>query len=182
MLTSSNGSIESAIASARRSSSFSGSFKPTTLLSSATPTMTVPLAVLAIAATMEDEAIYTLPDCLAAFMSFLDRAGKLEGDSVDALRATCERLRRKTIAACQDPSHWGMAKSIAMQMIADGVDPADPVAGEAWIAAYDMRQLAAGDDPRGHTPPAIRRAASATRVKRTAAKQARRRNRSIRRK
>ncbi len=132
--------------------------------------------------TMEDEAIHTLPDCLAAFMSFLDRAGKLEGDSVDALRKTCERLRRKSIAACQDPSHWGMAKSIAMQMIADGVDPADPVAGEAWIAAYDMRQLAAGDDPRGHTPPARRRAASATRVKRTAAKQARRRNRSIRRK
>ncbi|MFI5003402.1 MAG: hypothetical protein ACHQE6_00160 [Solirubrobacterales bacterium] len=61
-------------------------------------------------------------------------------------------------------------------------DEHDPVAGEAWIAAYDMRQLAAGDDPRGHTPPARRRAASATRVKRTAAKQARRRNRSIRRK
>ncbi len=89
---------------------------------------------------------------------------------------------RWSASACQDPPHWGMAKSIAMQMIADGVDPADPVAGEAWIAAYDMRQLAAGDDPRGHAPPARRRAASATRVKRTAAKQARRRNRSIRHK
>lgn len=132
--------------------------------------------------TMDDEAIHTLPDCLAAFMGFLDRAGKLEGDSVDALRKTCERLRRKSIAACQDPSHWGIAKSIAMQMIADGVDPADPVSGEAWIAAYDMRQLAAGDDPHGHTPPARRRTAGATRVKRTAAKQARRRNRSVRRK
>jgi hypothetical protein len=132
--------------------------------------------------TMDDEAIHTLPDCLAAFMGSLDRAGKLEGDSVDALRKTCERLRRKSIAACQNPSHWGMAKSIAMQMIADGVDPADPVAGEAWIAAYGVRQLAASDDPRGHTPPARRRAASTTRVKRTAAKQARRRNRSIRRK
>jgi hypothetical protein len=127
--------------------------------------------------TMDDEAIQAVADCLAAFMGFLDRADKLEGDGVDALMETCERLCRKSVAACRDPSHWGMSKSIAMQMIADGVDPTDPMAGEAWIAAYNMRLAAARNDPRQHTQPFSRRAASAGRSKRTAAKQARRRNR-----
>jgi hypothetical protein len=64
-----------------------------------------------------------------------------------------------------------------MQMIADGVDPTDPMATEAWIAAYNMRLAAARNDPRQHTQPSSRRATSAGRSKRTAAKQARRRNR-----
>lgn len=127
--------------------------------------------------TMDDEAIQTVADCLAAFMGFLDRAGKLEGDSVEALMGTCERLRHKSVAACRDPSHWGMSKSIAMQMIADGVNPTDPMAGQAWIAAYNNRLAAARNYPHQHTQPSSRRAASAGRSKRTAAKQARRRNR-----
>ncbi len=127
--------------------------------------------------TMDDEAIQAVTDCLAAFMGFLDRAGKLEGDSVEALMEICERLRHKSVAACRDPSHWGMSKSIVMQMIADGVDPTDPIAGEAWIAAYNTRLAVARNDPRQHTQPSSRRAASAGRSKRTAAKQARRRNR-----
>lgn len=126
--------------------------------------------------TMDDEAIQTMTDCLAAFMGFLDRAGKLEGDGVGALVETCERLRHKSVAACRDPSHWGMSKSIAMQMIADGVDPTDPIASEAWIAAYNMRLAVARNDPRQHTQPSSRRASAAT-SKRTAAKKARRRNR-----
>ena len=96
--------------------------------------------------TMDDEAIETLPDCLAAFMRFLDRAGKLEGDGVDALTTTCARLRRKSVAACRDPSRWGMAKLIAMRMIADGVDPADPAVGEAWIAEYNTSLAGARND------------------------------------
>jgi hypothetical protein len=90
---------------------------------------------------------------------------------------TCERLRRKSVTACRDPSNWGMSKSIAMQMIADGVDPTDPMAGEAWIAAYNTRLAAARNASAQHAQPSSRRAASASRGKRTAAKQARRRNR-----
>jgi hypothetical protein len=127
--------------------------------------------------TMDDEAIETLPDCLAAFMRFLDRAGRLEGDDVDALTTACERLRRKSVAACRDPSRWGMAKSIAMRMIADGVDPADPAAGEAWLAEYNTSRAAAGNDSSHGIPDSGQRARSASRAKRSAVKQARRRNR-----
>jgi hypothetical protein len=127
--------------------------------------------------TMEDEAIRTLPDCVAAFMGFLDRDRRLKGDTVDALSETCKRLGPKCASACHDPARWGMAKSFAMQMIADGVDLADPTAGEAWIAAHDMRLGAASSDSRGQAQPSKRRAAGGGREKRTAAKQARRRNR-----
>jgi hypothetical protein len=127
--------------------------------------------------TMDEEAIQTLPDCLAAFIDFLDRDRALEGDTAEALRATCRRLARKSADACHDPSRWGMAKSFAMQMIADGVDLADPDAGEAWIAAHDMRLGAAREDARGQAQPSKRRTAGSERAKRTAVKQARRRNR-----
>jgi hypothetical protein len=66
-----------------------------------------------------------------------------------------------------------MAKSFAMQMMADGVDLADPDAAEAWIVARDLRQVA-----RRQTQPSTQRAAGSGRAKRTAVKQARRRNRS----
>jgi hypothetical protein len=127
--------------------------------------------------TMDEESIHTLPDCLVAFVDFLDRDRALEGDTVDALRAACKRLARKSADACHDPSRWGLAKSFAMQMIADGVDLADPDAGEAWVAAHDMRLGAARDDSRGQAQPSKRRTAGSERAKRTAAKQARRRNR-----
>ena len=123
--------------------------------------------------TMEDEAISTMPECLAAFMDFLDRDRALEGDSADALRQTCERLAQESADACHDPSCWGMAKSFAMQMMAEGVDLADPDAGEAWIVARDLRQVA-----RREIQPSRQRAAGSERAKRTAAKQARRHNRS----
>jgi hypothetical protein len=127
--------------------------------------------------TMDDEAIETLPDCLAAFMRFLDRADKLEGDDVDALTTTCARLRRTSIEACRDPSHWSMAKSIVMRMIADGVDPADPVAGEAWLAEYNTSLAAARNDSSRRTQKPVQHARSASRTKRSAVKEARRRNR-----
>ncbi len=127
--------------------------------------------------TMDEEAIETLPDCLSAFMGFLDRAGKLEGDRVDALTEACERLRRGSAAACRDPSRWGMSKSIAMQMIAEGVDPTDPAAAELWIAAYNARLAGTREDSRQRAQPQRRRRTSTSRSKRTAAKQARRRNR-----
>lgn len=127
--------------------------------------------------TMDDETIHTLPDCVAAFMGFLDRDRRLEGDTVDALRETCKRLGCKCANACHDPARWGMAKSFAMQMIADGVDLADPTAGEAWIAAHDMRLGTASGDSRGQVQPSRQRTPGSGRAKRTAAKQARRRNR-----
>jgi hypothetical protein len=92
---------------------------------------------------------------------------------LETLRQTCERLAQESADACHDPSCWGMAKSFAMQMMTDGVDLADLDAGEAWIVARDLRQVACGE-----TQPSRRRAAGSGRAKRTAAKQARRRNRS----
>jgi hypothetical protein len=127
--------------------------------------------------TMYDEAIETLPDCVAAFMRFLDRAGRLEGDDVDALTKACAQLRRKSVAACRDPSRWGMAKSMAMRMIADGVDPADPAAGEAWIAEYNTSLTSPPNDSSGRTQKPGQHARSTSRTKRSAVKQARRRNR-----
>jgi hypothetical protein len=65
-----------------------------------------------------------------------------------------------------------------MRMIADGVDPADPAAGEAWLAEYNTSPAGAGNESSHHgTPNSGQRARSASRAKRSAVKQARRRNR-----
>jgi hypothetical protein len=87
----------------------------------------------------EGELIADAPDCAAAFLRFLDRAGCPSGDSADALANRCEAIRAEFAAAATDRSRWGLAKTFAAQMQAEGADPSDPVAFQQWVADFNSR-------------------------------------------
>lgn len=135
----------------------------------------------------DERLIAQTPTCAAAFMEFLAAEGLLAGDPADALGRFCTELQAEFEAACRDADNWGLAKSIGMQVIADGVDPGDEQAVEGWMAAFNERPREERDRVVGSatgraaadarpTPP--RGSAAARRGKRKAAKAARRRNRA----
>ncbi|MGH2713858.1 MAG: hypothetical protein ACRDM7_08240, partial [Thermoleophilaceae bacterium] len=127
----------------------------------------------------DDYVIERAPACAAAFMEFLAAAKLLAGDPVEALSGLCAELRPEFEAACRDTRKWGLAKSVAMRMIADGVDPGDERAVAAWMADFNIglredRDRVAGPAletmSAGRSPVRARRPAGARRAKRTAAK------------
>jgi len=146
----------------------------------------------------QGETVEALPDCVEAFLRFLADSGRLAGDAIGVLVATLTGLRKPFREAALDPSRWGTAKTIVMQMRADGVDPGQPGAAEQWLQefnarpdgerervmgrAFDLARSAAlitGAEPasdRG-APPARDTASGRRKARRRAAKASRRRNR-----
>jgi hypothetical protein len=134
----------------------------------------------------EDHVIERVPACAASFMEFLAAERLLAGDPVEALSGFCAEHQPEFEAACRDPGNWGLAKSIGMQMMADGVDPGDEQAVAAWMVDFNERPRQDHDrvvGPAQRTMSAggsrarARRPAAPRRAERKAAKAARRRNR-----
>jgi hypothetical protein len=85
-----------------------------------------------------------------ALVGFLAGAGRLT--SAAALRAELDELEPGFLDAVMDPARWGIARTIAQTMVADGVDLGDPDAVDAWIAGHNARQelgLEDDEDPFG---------------------------------
>lgn len=59
----------------------------------------------------------------------------------DRLIRTVHRWADAIVAKGMDPQYWGMAKNLAMQMQADGVDMGDQKAMQRYIAEYNLRLL-----------------------------------------
>lgn len=78
-------------------------------------------------------------DCVIALLEFLDDAGVLVGDTVGTLVRVTKSLRSEAARAAQDPSRWGMAKSLFMQAAAEGLDVEDPEAIEGWMESFNSR-------------------------------------------
>jgi hypothetical protein len=51
----------------------------------------------------------------------------------------CEALGDEFRARAGDASEWGLAKSMVMRMLAEGVDPGEPGALDAWIVDVNGR-------------------------------------------
>jgi hypothetical protein len=125
------------------------------------------------------------PACAAAFVEFLAADQLLVGDPVEALCGFCAELQPEFEAVCRDSGNWGLAKSIAMQMITDGVDPADERAVAEWMADFNTRAREDRDRVVGPAldgmssarPSRARRPAAARRAKNKQARAARKRNR-----
>ena len=79
------------------------------------------------------------PDCASAFLEFLHTQGSLSGEPLDQLEQACHALRVEFLERARDESRWGMAKSLVMQMFAEGVDPSAPGAMDAWMADFNAR-------------------------------------------
>jgi hypothetical protein len=129
-----------------------------------------------------------VPECVVAFVFFLAARGSLSGDAPHQLEQACDELRGEFGERARSPERWGVAKSLVMLMLADGVDLDEPGALEAWMADFNARPSAERDgaigaaagDPREPTQRSrggAPRNGRARRADRKAQRAARRRNR-----
>jgi hypothetical protein len=89
--------------------------------------------------TVYEETLDAVPDCVRAFLGFLEARGSLSGDPLEQLEHALGEFSDEFHERAGAPSHWGLAKSMTMQMIAEGVDPAEPGALETWMADFNAR-------------------------------------------
>jgi hypothetical protein len=89
--------------------------------------------------TVEEQTVDAVPECVSAFLGFLDARGSLSGEPLEALMQACEDLRDEFHERACDSSAWGPAKSMVMEMIAEGLDPSEPGALENWMADFNER-------------------------------------------
>ena len=87
----------------------------------------------------DDETLAAVPECVRAFLMFLAVRGSLSGEPLDQLEEACEALRDEFLDCAHDNSHWGLAKSMLMQMQSEGIDPSAPGALDAWIEDFNAR-------------------------------------------
>jgi hypothetical protein len=78
------------------------------------------------------------PSVLRVLFDFLDDTDRFHpgGMRVAALRKELDRAAAKFPAAMADESVWRLAKRIFTAMHADGVEPADDIAVDAWAAVF----------------------------------------------
>ncbi len=88
---------------------------------------------------IEEQTLPAVPECAGAFLGFLHTRGRLSGEPLEQLVGACQGLRGEFLQRARDRSRWGLAKSLVMQMLAEGIDPGAPGAMEAWTADFNAR-------------------------------------------
>jgi len=88
---------------------------------------------------VDDETLAALPECVRAFLGFLAARGSLSGEPLEQLEEACEGLADEFLERARDSSQWGLAKSMFMQMQAEGIDPSASGALDAWMADFNAR-------------------------------------------
>jgi hypothetical protein len=131
---------------------------------------------------VDEETLAAVPECVRAFLGFLDARGSLSGEPLEQLEHACEELREEFQAQAHDSSHWGLAKSMVMQMQIEGIDPSAAGALDAWMADFNARPREQRDAIIGPVADRMVSAAGAHAPKhktqrRKAQRQARKRNR-----
>jgi hypothetical protein len=84
------------------------------------------------------------PTVLRSLIDFLDDTDRFHPASmrITALRKELDRATAKFPAAMADPSVWGLAKRVMTALTAEGVDPTDDAAVDAWAA--DLSRASGG--------------------------------------
>jgi hypothetical protein len=85
------------------------------------------------------ETLDAVVDCAIAFLGFLDARGSLSGEPLEQLEEACLSLREPFLERVDDPAGWGLAKSMAMQMLTEGIDLDEPGALDAWMQDFNAR-------------------------------------------
>ena len=88
---------------------------------------------------VDDQTLAAVPDCARAFLGFLDERGSLTGEPLDQLEHALSELSDEFRQRARDRTHWGIAKSMIMQMHTEGLDPSAPGALDTWIADFNTR-------------------------------------------
>ncbi|MGH2716881.1 MAG: hypothetical protein ACRDM7_23925 [Thermoleophilaceae bacterium] len=128
---------------------------------------------------VDDETLAAVPDCARAFLGFLEERGSLTGEPLEQLEHALDELRDEFCQRARDRTHWGLAKSMVMQMHAEGLDPSAPGALDTWITDFNTRPLGQRDQIIG---PAADRMAHAAGLRSAAAPRAPKQQRAQQRK
>ena len=72
---------------------------------------------------VEEETLSAIPECVRAFLGFLDARGSLSGEPLEQLEQACEELCDEFHERVRDSSQWGLAKSMVMQDAGRGNRP-----------------------------------------------------------
>jgi hypothetical protein len=94
---------------------------------------------------VDEETLAAVPECIRAFLGFLAARGSLSGEPLEQLEQACEKLREEFLDSARDSSQWGPAKSMVMQMQAEGIDPSAPGALDAWVEGFNAGPRAQRD-------------------------------------
>ncbi len=81
----------------------------------------------------------TIPGSIAAFTDYLAAERLLAPGSASSadLRAAATGAASEFVTAMGDPANFGMAKSIVLGALADGIDPSDPAQLDDWITRFN---------------------------------------------
>jgi hypothetical protein len=118
------------------------------------------------------------PESVADAFVFLGATGRLPQRKAIALAARARRSAERFANEMADPANAGPAKAVFDAMAADGVEPGDPEAMQAWLDDFNARPFEERDRVLGNAPKPYRPSGRQGKAKaRKAQKQARRRNR-----
>lgn len=109
--------------------------------------------------TVGAETLDAVPDCIKAFLGLLAARGSLSGEPLERLEVTCDELHDEFSRCARDKSRWGLAKSMFMQMQAEGVDPSEPGALDGWMEGFNSRSRGQRDAVIGGTADRVAHAA-----------------------
>jgi len=94
---------------------------------------------------LADEELNAVPDALRRFVRYAGRRKGLTRASVAETIDAIDEFEPDFLAAMREPSRFGPAKSIAGEMLRDGIDVTDEAAVAGWIEAFNARPLAERD-------------------------------------
>jgi hypothetical protein len=89
--------------------------------------------------TVDAETLDAVPECVKAFLAFMQARGSLSGEPIEVLERALGVLSEEFKTHAQDSSRWGLAKSMFMRMQTEGVDPSQPGAIDAWMDDFGSR-------------------------------------------
>lgn len=102
-------------------------------------------------ATLDDAEIRALPDALKRWVRFAGRRKGLAADAMDETVRAVDRFAPDFRQAMRDPSRFGLARSLADAMKAEGLDLTDERALGTWIERLNDRPAAERDASIGGT-------------------------------
>jgi hypothetical protein len=89
--------------------------------------------------TVDPETLDAVPECVRAFLAFMNARGSLSGEPFEVLEQALGVLGEEFKTHAEDSSRWGLAKSMFMQMQTEDVDPSQPDAVDAWMDDFNSR-------------------------------------------